>query len=156
LPKIWKLSPNFQNHEMAGWWGGGWTMLPIAHSFQHNFVLIQIWLTYVEMAWRGFLEKYTQNIYNIFMKLVDSLGVIFWNGTSMDLKLKIDLKLSSYMEYLKFIKHPFIFIIFTSKNDKVQIFTSARNKLKNEEIWRGLLGDINYLHSIKSNGSKNL
>ncbi len=52
----------------------------------------------------------------------------------MDVKLTIDLKLSSYMEDLKFIKNPFIFIIFTSKNDKVQMFTSVRNKLKIEEI----------------------
>ncbi len=55
-------------------------------------------------------------------------------GTSMDVKLTIDLKLSSYMEDLKFIQNSFIFIILTSKNYKVQIFTSVRNKLKNEKI----------------------
>lgn len=63
---------------------------------------------------------------------MDNLGVIFKNGTSM--KLTIDLKLSSYMEDLKFIKNLFILIILTSKNDKVQIFTSVKNKLKNDEI----------------------
>ncbi len=129
--------------------GGRCYLLPIPFSI---FFKIQIWLTYVEMAWRGLLEKYTQNIYNIFIKLVDNLGVIFWNGTSMDVKLTIDLKLSSYMEDLKFIKNPFIFIIFTSKNDKVQMFTSVRNKLKIEEIWSGLLGDINHFHFIEFNG----
>ncbi len=95
-----------------------------------------------------------ENNLTIFIKLVDILGVIFWNGTSMDVKLTIDLKLSSYMEDSKFIINPFIFIIFTSKDDKVQIFTSVRNKLKNEEIWSGLQGDINNLHSIESNGSR--
>lgn len=127
--------------------GGRGTMLPIIHSFQHSFVFIQIWLTYVEMAWRGFLENYSNTIYNIFIELMDNLGVIFKNGTSM--KLTIDLKLSSYMEDLKFIKNLFILIILTSKNDKVQIFTSVKNKLKNDEIWSGLLRDINNLHSNK-------
>lgn len=107
-------------------------MLPIIHSFQHSFVFIQIWLTYVEMVSRGFLENYSNTIYNIFIELMDNLGVIFKNGTSM--KLTIDLKLSSYMEDLKFIKNLFILIILTSKNDKVQIFTSVKNKLKNDEI----------------------
>jgi len=78
---------------------------------------------------------------------MDNLGVIFKNGTSM--KLTIDLKLSSYMEDLKFIKNLFILIILTSKNDEVQIFTSVKNKLKNDEIWSGLLRDINNLHSNK-------
>jgi len=50
------------------------------------------------------------------------------------------------------LKNIFIFIILTSKNDKVQIFTSVKNKLKNEEIWSGLLREINNLHSIESNG----
>ncbi len=103
----------------------------------------------------------TKDVQVVYEKQFDHLhqtcgqfGCDFLKWYVNDVKLTIDLKLSSYMEDLKFIKNSFIFIIFTSKNDKVEIFTSVRNKLKNEKIWSGLLEDINNLHSIESNGSR--
>lgn len=145
LLRIWKISPNFQNHE-TGMGGEGQCYLL---STPFNIVLFLFKFGLHMLRWleedslkiiqtqyiTSSLKSWT--IWVWFLKMVHQWNwQLIWN-------YQVIWKTWSSLKNL------FILIILTSKNDKVQIFTSVKNKLKNDEIWSGLLRDINNLHSNK-------
>jgi hypothetical protein len=118
LLKIWKILPNFQNHKMVGGWGGNIaTYCPLT---PFNIVLFWFKFGLHMLRWLevdSFKNTHTKYITSSSNSWIVWVWFLKWYVNACEIDNWFET--INYMEDLKFIKNSFIFIILTSKIDKV-------------------------------------